>query len=218
MEDIADAKEDMKSEGDGKVNEESQETITCMSRWQAPIQAFLRPGMWIPGCRAIRYYAEKWTLSCECDTALESFIKSVEYFKVNKGEGTLGNEKIIIRENDAKRHKATIYCFTKTAEYLDVVEVCFSESSSLAGKDSQEGRGKCNATIRSFSSGFIPTLIPLAPLLSVVFFFIPFAGNDPKSGTFTNNTRVRQLREHMTNKESVKGIEVVTKSTCCSCI
>jgi hypothetical protein len=42
--------------------------------------------------------------------------------------------------------------------------------------------------VLGFSSGFLPTCIPLAPLLNMVFFFVPFLDNN------FNGNRIKKVR------------------------
>mmetsp|Transcript_39336 Transcript_39336/g.64027 ORF Transcript_39336/g.64027 Transcript_39336/m.64027 type:complete len:219 (-) Transcript_39336:404-1060(-) len=184
--------------------------VGCISRFQSPIQAFLRPGSWIPWCRNIRYHAERWVLSVNRITVHKKFMEAIQFF-VKSDSGILGQEKIMIYNEDEKQGTATIYCFTKGAEWLDVLEVRFSEPSGLLDEE------KCVATIRSFSSGFIPTSVPLAPLLSVALFWIPFAGNDPKTRKFNNTVRVNQIRRHMQDAGGLE-IKVEAETQGCSCL
>eukprot|EP00466_Bigelowiella_natans_P004123 jgi/Bigna1/86236/estExt_fgenesh1_pg.C_90069 len=160
--------------------------VGCISRFQSPIQV-LR------------------VLSVNRITVHKKFMEAIQFF-VKSDSGILGQEKIMIYNEDEKQGTATIYCFTKGAEWLDVLEVRFSEPSGLLDEE------KCVATIR-----FIPTSVPLAPLLSVALFWIPFAGNDPKTRKFNNTVRVNQIRRHMQDAGGLE-IKVEAETQGCSCL
>lgn len=59
--------------------------------------------------------------------------------------------------------------YTATAEWLDVVEL---HASDL-------GSGRVSVRVKSFSSGFCPTLIPCSTLLSAALFWLPFSDVTP---------------------------------------
>ena len=39
----------------------------CFAECQAPAQAFLRPGMWIPGLRRLHLFEQEWQISASVD-------------------------------------------------------------------------------------------------------------------------------------------------------
>mmetsp|Transcript_26048 Transcript_26048/g.48549 ORF Transcript_26048/g.48549 Transcript_26048/m.48549 type:complete len:210 (-) Transcript_26048:119-748(-) len=190
--------------------------ISCISRYQAPVQAFLRPAAWIPGHRDIRYYAERWTVQSTPKNALLLFVDTIKQFQEGS-EGLMGKEKVSIAKTDKDNHYVQVYCFTAKAEWLDIVEIQFEDDDKKGERESayqeSEGSATCRATIRSLATGFIPTIVPFSPLCSVIFCWIPFAGNDPEFG-LAANARVKQVRENM--QKSV-DISVLEETSCCSC-
>mmetsp|Transcript_14632 Transcript_14632/g.35709 ORF Transcript_14632/g.35709 Transcript_14632/m.35709 type:complete len:245 (-) Transcript_14632:89-823(-) len=193
---------------------DSDHNVSCCSIVQAPVQAFIRPGAWIPGCRNIRHHAEVWDISAHIGSAFEAFVSAVQHFQ-KESDGYMGREKIRIQKMDRKSYNASVFCFTAGAEWLDVVEIQFSKGKKgLLGQDNT-AEMSC-AIIRSFSSGFIPTIVPFGPLCSMAFFFVPFAGHDGKTGKFTNNERLRQIRERITSQGT--EVIVVDETRGCSCL
>eukprot|EP00042_Codosiga_hollandica_P025179 m.110091 g.110091 ORF g.110091 m.110091 type:complete len:75 (-) comp51791_c0_seq2:666-890(-) len=55
--------------------------------------------------------------------------------------------------------------------------------------------------VKGFSSGFLPLVIPLAPLLNVAFFFVPFSDNN------FNEMRMNLIRERLLPKFSVQVLQ-----------
>mmetsp|Transcript_9013 Transcript_9013/g.17575 ORF Transcript_9013/g.17575 Transcript_9013/m.17575 type:complete len:209 (-) Transcript_9013:84-710(-) len=198
------------------ATEDKKPSISCVSRYQAPVQAFLRPGAWIPGYRNIRYHAEKWTLKSTPGNSLLLFVDTIKHFQ-DGSEGLMGREKMSIARTDKDKGFVQVYCFTAKAEWLDIVEIQFMDEAGGKGdakkpEDVEGESGTCHAIIRSFSTGFVPTIVPLAPLCNILCCWLPFAGNDPEVG-FTANTRVMQVREQM--QKSV-DISVVEETSGCS--
>ena len=52
---------------------------TCeVAKAQAPIQAYLRPGMWCPGVRNLHMARETWSISASLDKAMESLVAGID--------------------------------------------------------------------------------------------------------------------------------------------
>ena len=45
---------------------------------QAPIQAYLRPGMWLPGVRNLHMARETWLMQAPPDESLEELLEGVD--------------------------------------------------------------------------------------------------------------------------------------------
>ncbi|GAB5360276.1 hypothetical protein AAMO2058_000614000 [Amorphochlora amoebiformis] len=198
------------------MDESAEPSISCLSACQAPIQGCIRPGAWIPGYRNIRYYAETWNVQATPDAAFEAFLKAISEFKKSE-KGVLGGlDKLRIQRQDKKHHKATVFCFTKVAEWLDVVEISITDGSGWENvtEDLKEG---CVVIIRSFSSGFFPTSCPLSPLFSCLCFLMPFGGSyqGPEGTVWTNNSRIKEIRNVMQDK---MPIVVTGKTEGCSAL
>ena len=92
----------------------------CLARAQAPIQACLRPGVWVPGLRNLHRIWEKWQLA---DTspgdALEDFVSAVE--------SIADKQNLEVHKLDKERRFVQLFAFTLNCNWLDVVEVTFQQ-------------------------------------------------------------------------------------------
>jgi len=126
---------------------------------QSPIQAALRPAMWLPGVRNLHSHKEIWYIpDATPDICLDKAIAAID---------ELGqSEKMHINKVRRNRYFIQIFSFTE-AEWLDVVEIEF-----------QPGQDKGTvAKAKSFSTGLLPTCVPLACIFNMIFFFVPFWDN-----------------------------------------
>ncbi|XP_033748002.1 uncharacterized protein LOC117333004 [Pecten maximus] len=146
--------------------------VCITSVLQAPIQSFLRPAMWVPGCNKLHSHKEIWRSdSVGADALLEDIINTVPDLTECDSTGST----YVVNKVDEERGFVRIFAFT-WANWLDVMEF------TLRGNKLQA---------RSFSSGFLPLSIPFAAILNCVLFWIPFY--DKKF----NRTRLDALREAM---------------------
>lgn len=149
----------------------------CLSRLQAPAQAFLRPGLWFFGVRNVHVAREVWEIpGCTPSKCLESLLSAVE--KVADSEPT---GQLHVHKADHKTWFCQIFSLTRTCGWLDVVEIQFRP-----GQD--EGT---EASAVSFSTGVLPVNIPLAFIWNAVLFWVPFSGNG------FNRKRLAALRQAM---------------------
>lgn len=131
--------------------------VTLPSMLQAPIQALLRPAMWMPGIRNIHSHSETWESDKPPEEVLTALVRAIEHIRQRDDTGAyydihkVNKEKLFLR----------VFCFTK-AEWLDVVEITV--------------KGDC-IQAKSFSSGFLPLFIPFAFIINCVFFWFPFYDN-----------------------------------------
>ncbi|XP_054749494.2 uncharacterized protein LOC129254969 [Lytechinus pictus] len=143
---------------------------------QSPIQAFLRPAVWIPGLNRLHSHREKWVaMSGTADEFIDELIQAVDRVAESDSKTTYA-----VKQVDREKHKVQIYNWT-WAEWLDVVEIEFRDGIA----------GGVEAKCFSFSSGFLPTWFPLCFLFNVVLFWIPFYDNK------FNSTRLERLRVSM---------------------
>mmetsp|Transcript_10660 Transcript_10660/g.15908 ORF Transcript_10660/g.15908 Transcript_10660/m.15908 type:complete len:211 (+) Transcript_10660:125-757(+) len=186
--------------------------VSCLSEYQSPIQACLRPGAWIPGFRNNRYHAEAWNIYSSTEKAYQCFFKSLKDI-VERKEGLLGSEKVRVHYSDEKTSRATIYCWTPKAEWLDIMEVSFTKDDTWLGADEKVSNGGCTAVIRSMATGFIPTKCPGAPFWSAILCFVPFTSIQNLEGrtVLNNKQRIRQIRIEMDKSSKI----VVTRKTSC---
>ncbi|XP_038059263.1 uncharacterized protein LOC119730444 [Patiria miniata] len=134
--------------------------VCFLSSIQGPVQATMRPAMWVPGVKLVHSHREKWdcpnTLPGVC---VEELIKAVD--RVQSLESTNGT--FFVNKVDREKFRVQIFNWT-WAEWLDVVEIEFKHGQE------QGTEAEC----LSFSSGFLPTWFPLCFIFNSVFCFLPF--------------------------------------------
>ncbi|CAL1534403.1 unnamed protein product [Lymnaea stagnalis] len=129
---------------------------TFISQIQAPIQCLLRPGVWLPGIRSLHSHQEKWKFNSDSvKDNLDSVLRAVaDVVKADRSRSYWDIQTVA-------RGFLRVFVYTR-AEWLDIIEIKF------IGK---------TAEVWSFSSGFLPLIIPFACLLNVPLFWIPFLDN-----------------------------------------
>ena len=157
----------------------------CCATFQAPIQAFIRPAVWVPGIRGMHSFRERWIIE---DATPESCLEDVTQAvgKVNTGE------RLVINKIDKANNFIQIFSYT-AANWLDVVEIRFQATSTE----------RTEAEAYSFSSGLIPVCCPLSFVFNVIFCFAPFT--DRKF----NERRLKELRSAM-----IVNVTSVGTNTC----
>lgn len=145
----------------------------CCAMWQSPIQGVLRPAVWLPGVRNLHSCKETWIIpEATPEVCLEHLVSAISLLSET--------EKMHINKIHHERHVVQIFSYTE-AEWLDIVEIEFQPGQE---------RGTL-AKAKSFSTGFLPLMIPFAFLLNMIFFFVPFSDNK------YNEMRLTQIRQKM---------------------
>lgn len=158
----------------------------CCASGQAPIQAFLRPAVWIPGIRGLHSFREKWIIEgATPERCLEGVKQAVEKLETK--------ERLVVHKLDKAKNFIQIFSFTQ-ASWLDVVEISFQ------GKSEQN----TEAEAYSFSSGLLPVCCPLSFVFNCVFCLAPFSDSN------CNERRLSRLRNMM--PEKITSVEV---KKCC---
>lgn len=158
----------------------------CCANAQAPIQAFFRPSVWIPGVKNLHSFRERWIIDgATPDKCLEDVTQAVE--KVDTGEH------LVVNKVDKERHFIQIFSFT-AANWLDVVEIRFHATS--------EKRTEGDAY--SFSSGLIPVCCPLSFVFNAIFCWVPFWDHN------FNQRRLMELKKAMSIQ-----VSAVESKNCC---
>jgi hypothetical protein len=152
------------------------------------MQAFLRPAVWIPGMKNLRFHSERW--NCEENTS-QAFDTILEACKGFREQRSLFGSAVVIHTARKDTQYIELHTYTKVAEWLDVVQIKLYPKTS-----------GCVIKIKSWSSGFLPTIIPLAPLLNVAFFWFPFSGRD--SDGWLNSRRCHLIKEKLADKLRLK--------------
>ena len=166
--------------------------VSRIARAQAPLQYALRPAVWLPlpSRGAVTHAStQRWRMRAGT-SANETFDALVEAFRelarASRGapasavacvacrcDGELGGGRFahVVHAVDSTRLRATLLSLPP-AEWLDAAEVEVAEESGR-GADAKDGRVVVVA--RCFATGFLPVSVPLAPLLNVLLFWVPFA-------------------------------------------
>ncbi|OQV19051.1 hypothetical protein BV898_06905 [Hypsibius exemplaris] len=154
--------------------------MSCLfASCQAPIQATIRPAVWLPGIRNLHSRVEKWTVKqASPQEAYDDAVHALQKLEDKEFNGKM----IVLAKTDRTRLFVQCHCFSR-AQWLDVVEITFRDG----------GPGITLARAYSFSSGLLPLSIPppIALLLNVVFFFVPFWDNG------FNKTWLEMIRRNM---------------------
>uniref|UniRef100_A0A7S2RFA6 Uncharacterized protein n=1 Tax=Mucochytrium quahogii TaxID=96639 RepID=A0A7S2RFA6_9STRA len=125
--------------------------ISC----QGSIQTKLRPATWIPGIRNPHSEVQSWTFDADVAT-------SMKY--VWEAANDLTTTGYIPRVFDKDTEVIVVDCLTKNAKWMDQLRFAF--------KFCEEGKTDCQ--VFGSSTGFLPLIFPLAPVLNVFLCWIPF--------------------------------------------
>ena len=96
--------------------------MSWFSKVQAPIQSFLRPGIWLPGVRTLHVYQETWTIQGSVERALEDVIAAVETVGMHSKEAQQTSKV------DREAMFVRVFYYTPICQWLDVLEVAFDSS------------------------------------------------------------------------------------------
>ncbi|PAA55635.1 hypothetical protein BOX15_Mlig034422g1 [Macrostomum lignano] len=136
---------------------------------QASIQAWLRPAIWCPLLNRVHSYREVWrTGESEAAELVDSVVKTVNRFNRDKHL----NCDWLIGSANREAGQVTVLNLTARCRWLDIIVIDLR-------------RGSATAT----STGLLPLLLPLAPLLNLLAFAFPF------SDLVTNSKRLASLRQ-----------------------
>ncbi|XP_071790678.1 uncharacterized protein [Asterias amurensis] len=159
--------------------------VCCLSVVQGPLQAKMRPAMWVPGIRLAHSHKEKWSCpDSQPEACVDEIIRAVETVQALKET----NSTYLVSKVD--REKFTIQILNWTlVEWLDVVEIEFKHGQE------QGTEAEC----LSFSSGLFPTWFPLCFILNSIFCIVPFWDKH------FNRDRLERLRLAMQITCQLKG-------------
>ncbi|XP_028400289.1 uncharacterized protein LOC114523530 [Dendronephthya gigantea] len=147
--------------------------VCILSAAQSPLQAKLRPAIWLPGIKNLHSCNKRWQIT---ELTPEICVQKV----VNAVASLAENEKIVLHKVDRERNTVQIFSYTR-AEWLDVVEIEFYPGQ-FSGTE---------GNARSFSSGFLPVWFPLSFVFNTIFFFVPFYDNQ------FNKKRLARIKQAM---------------------
>lgn len=151
-----------------------------ISAIQGPLQDVIAPGHWIGQFAGLNSKTEKWEFPSSSPGEVSSALVEVlnELTPERRAKLLIPNFKI----SGADANHVHVITWTK-AEWLDSLDVKLKE----------RGSGGCDATASFYATGFLPTSIPLAPLVNVGFAWFPFASPGPR-GEMLQDFRLRAIR------------------------
>lgn len=164
--------------------------ISC----QAAIQAQLQPAAWLPtSLRDMHRGEEEWTFaSSSIESVFSNYAKILEE-KLDKKSSFAKCFKL--KSVDEATKTITLHYLTKNAKWLDVYTLKFSDSESGV---------KCKAV--GISTGFLPLILPFAPVLNVVLFWLTFHDHG------FNEKGLEWLRSDLDEDSAVSDIKLIQTS------
>ena len=121
---------------------------------QASIQSKLHPATWLPGIRNVHSEECEWTVTgLSSDKILSSIYDAAEALQPD----------FIGRSINKTSGKVVVDTLTK-AKWLDQIHVTVTPVDDKS----------CKASLICSSTGFLPLIIPFAPIFNVVLCFVPF--------------------------------------------
>lgn len=145
--------------------------VTLSAILQAPVQALIRPSMWLPCIRPLHSYKETWRTECTKSEFLAALMTTV-YTVMEQEDNT---EFLDVQKIDEDGTFVRIFAFTR-AEWLDVVEIAYVDGQYQA---------------HSFSSGVVPLIVPFACICNMACFCAPFLDMG------FNKERLQRIRDSM---------------------
>ncbi|XP_045173616.1 uncharacterized protein LOC123535135 [Mercenaria mercenaria] len=145
--------------------------VTLSAILQAPVQALLRPSMWLPFVRPLHSYKETWEIDCPKSEFVSSLLSAVHSVMEQEDNTEFWDIHKVVEDGTFVR----IFAFTR-AEWLDVIEITYRDGQYEA---------------HSFSSGVIPLVVPFACICNLVLFCAPFLDMG------LNKKRLQRIREAM---------------------
>eukprot|EP00588_Corethron_pennatum_P014052 CAMPEP_0194283772 /NCGR_PEP_ID=MMETSP0169-20130528/26103_1 /TAXON_ID=218684 /ORGANISM="Corethron pennatum, Strain L29A3" /LENGTH=193 /DNA_ID=CAMNT_0039029441 /DNA_START=152 /DNA_END=733 /DNA_ORIENTATION=+ len=159
---------------------------SIFSKLQGPLQDAIAPGHWIGQFVGLNSRTERWELPDSSPAeASSAFVRILRDLPPDLRTELLVPEFDITRDDGRSVHVRT---WTKN-EWLDALDVSFRDAP----------RGGCVATASFYATGFLPTSIPLAPVVNTAFAWFPFASPGPR-GEMLQEFRLRVLKGLLVKK------------------
>jgi len=153
---------------------------SLISTIQGPIQDIIAPGHWIGQFLPLNSKTETWKFTKSSSAEVSSALVEVlnELTPERKAKLLIPNFTISTQSTN----HIHVITWTKN-EWLDSLDVTL--------KDNGSGDG-CIATASFYATGFLPTSIPLAPIVNVGMSWFPFASPGPR-GEMLQEFRLRAI-------------------------
>ncbi len=160
-------------------------SMNALVRAQAGVQAWLRPGLWLACARDFHHEVHEWaSSSLGADELLDKVWTIAKDMEL---EGSAFEQYAY----DKAGKKIVLNYLTAKAKWLDQIELTFVPAGS-----------GCTVRVRAYSTGVLPLVVPLAPLLNAIFMFFPFQDANGKC-----NQEIEELRT-----EVVKAVSDLTSA------
>jgi hypothetical protein len=150
---------------------------SLVSKIQGPVQDIIAPGHWIGQFVGINSKQESWNFPKNTPEEVSRAIVEVLEGLTPERKAKLIIPEFEIQTADAKR--VHVLTWTKL-EWLDTLDVRLANGSG----------GGCVAKASFYATGFLPTIVPGAPLLNVGMAWFPFASPGPR-GEMLQDFRLR---------------------------
>jgi hypothetical protein len=150
-----------------------------VSNVQGPLQDSIAPGHWVGQFVGINSKTERWDFPFPAQDVSSALVAVLADLTPER------REKLMIPNYKVKRADASgvhVLTWTKN-EWLDSFDVSFQPRPNGEG---------CIATASFYATGFLPTSIPLAPVLNVAMAWFPFASPGPR-GEMLQDFRLRAI-------------------------
>jgi hypothetical protein len=151
-----------------------------VSNVQGPLQDSIAPGHWIGQFVGINSKTERWEFPFPAEDVSSALVAVFDDLTPER------REKLFLPNYKVKRADASgvhVLTWTKN-EWLDSFDVSFQPAGA-------NGEGSI-ATASFYATGFLPTSIPLAPVLNVAMAWFPFASPGPR-GEMLQDFRLRAI-------------------------
>lgn len=148
-----------------------------ISQLQSSFQDGIAPGHWIGGLLPLNSQAVNWKFPGKTPEEVSSALVSVLNALTDDRKARLYMPNFEI--TTATPQNVHVLTWTKK-EWLDSLDVSLTQNGSTTV-----------AKASFYATGFLPTSIPLAPILNIALFFIPFASPGP--GEMLQTFRLRAL-------------------------
>lgn len=166
---------------------------SLVSKVQGPLQDIIAPAHWVGQFVGLNSRKETWDFPNNTPEEVSKAIVDVLEGLTPERRTKLYMPEFEIKAADDK--KIHVLTWTKL-EWLDTLDVTLAPTSSKGGKSDGSG---CVAKASFYATGFLPTNIPLAPLLNVAMAWFPFASPGPR-GEMLQDFRLRALKGLVTKK------------------
>lgn len=180
---------------------------SAISAAQGPLQDQLAPGHWFGQFLGVNCHTETWAFESSKEEVSAAFVEVMQGLTDKQKEILLIPNFDIVEQTSSRVHVLT---WTKV-EWLDALDVRLADAED----------GGCVAKCSFYATGFLPTIIPGAPLFNVLLSPLPFASPAPSTreypvqfrGGMLQKFRVGVLKELMAENLD-ESVQVSPRGIC----